>query len=462
MTDFVAIVLAAGQGTRMKSARPKVLHEIAGRPMIGWAIDAALSAGASRVIAVLGYGRDEVSSYLAERYGERVAFAIQEEQRGTGHAVLCALPVLGETDRVLVSYGDCPLLPAEAIDTIVRASRGANVGLLVSTVDDATGYGRIVRDDRGRVVAIREHKDASESERAIREFNPGIYAIEAAFLRRELAKLKSDNAQGELYLTDLVSAAAREGDVIDRDWPATDVGGINDRWDLAQAELAMQARIARAHAKNGVTIRDPRRTSIGADVAIESDAVIEVDVTLRGRTIIRSGAVIDVGAVLEDVEVHAGARLRPYTVATTSSIGPAAQTGPFAHLRPKTSLGPDTRIGNFVETKNTVMGRGSKANHLAYIGDGAIGDDVNVGAGVIFCNYDGYQKHTTTLEDGSFVGSDCQIVAPITVGKGAYVATGTTVTLDVPADALAVGRARQTNKDGYASRLRARLKATKR
>jgi bifunctional UDP-N-acetylglucosamine pyrophosphorylase/glucosamine-1-phosphate N-acetyltransferase len=430
--------------------------------MIAWAIDAALAGGADRVIAVLGYGRDEVGGYLRERYGERVSVAIQEEQRGTGHAVLCALPSLGDADRVVVTYGDCPLLPAAAIAGIVKASAGASLGMLVSTIEDATGYGRILRDAKGRVIAIREHKDASDEERAIREWNPGIYAIDAAFLRRELAKLRADNAQGELYLTDLVAAAAREGDVVDRAWPASDVAGINDRWDLAQAELAMQARIQRAHARAGVTIRDPNRTYVSADATIEADVVIEPDVVIRGRTIVRSGAVIDVGTVLEDVEVQAGARLKPYTVAYASAIGERAQTGPFSHLRPKSNLGPDVHIGNFVETKNTVIGKGSKANHLAYLGDGVIGENVNVGAGVIFCNYDGVQKHTTTLEDGSFVGSDCQLVAPITVGKGAYVATGTTVTLDVPADALAVGRARQTNKDGYASRLRARLKAAKR
>jgi bifunctional UDP-N-acetylglucosamine pyrophosphorylase/glucosamine-1-phosphate N-acetyltransferase len=430
--------------------------------MIGFAIDAVLAGGAERVIAVLGHGRDEVSAYLRDRYGDRVSVAIQEEQRGTGHAVLCALPELGDSQRVVVTYGDCPLLPAEAISTIVAASAGAALGMLVSTIDDATGYGRILRDANGRVIAIREHKDASDEERAIREWNPGIYAFDAVFLQRELAKLRADNAQGELYLTDLVSVAAKEGAVIDRSWPASDVAGINDRWDLAQAELAMQARIQRAHARAGVTIRDPNRTYIAADATIEADVVIEPDVVIRGKTIVRSGASIDVGTVLEDVEVAEGAKLKPYTVAHASAIGPRAQIGPFSHLRPKSSLGPDVHVGNFVETKNTTMGKGSKANHLAYLGDGVIGQDVNVGAGVIFCNYDGVQKHTTTLEDGAFVGSDSQLVAPITIGRGAYVATGTTVTLDVPADALAVGRARQTNKEGYASRLRARLKAAKR
>jgi bifunctional UDP-N-acetylglucosamine pyrophosphorylase/glucosamine-1-phosphate N-acetyltransferase len=464
MSEFVAIVLAAGQGTRMKSERAKVLHEIAGRPMVAWSVDTALRAGAREVVAVVGHGREEVTAALAERFDRRVRTAVQSEQRGTGHAVACALPAIeGWDGPVVILYGDCPLIPETAVGALVAATGAstAPLALVTAILDDPTGYGRILRDG-GKVTGIREHRDCSEVERAITEVNPGIYAIDAAFLRQSLDRLSADNAQGELYLTDLVGIAAQSGVVESVRWDMADLRGINDRWELAEADGRMRERILRAHAAAGVTLRAPATILVDADVRIAPDAVLEPNVVLRGACTIGAGARIDVGCVLENVTVDAGAWLKPFTVATESSVGPRVHTGPFAHLRPATELGPDVRIGNFVETKKTRMGRGSKANHLAYLGDGVIGEDVNVGAGTIFCNYDGVRKHTTTLEDGSFVGSDCQIVAPRTVGKGAYVATGTTVTRDVPADALAIARVRQTNKEGYASRLLARFAADKR
>ncbi len=459
--ELVAIVLAAGQGTRMKSDRPKVLHEVAGRPMVAFAVEAAIRAGAKEVVVVVGHGREDVEAALGERFSSGVRIAVQAEQRGTGHAVRCAMPALeGWDGRVVILYGDCPLVPAQAIEALHAASRlsGGPLAMLTAELDDPTGYGRILRDGGGRVVAIREHRDCTGEERRIREVNPGIYAVDAAFLRGALDRLGSDNAQGELYLTDVVAMAAEEGAVASVPWDMAVLRGVNDRWELAEADRGMRERILRAHAREGVTLRAPWATFIDADVRIEPDAVIEPGVVLRGRSVIGAGARVDVGCVLDNVTVAAGAWLKPYTVATDSAVGERAQTGPFSHLRPATDLGPDTRVGNFVETKKTRMGRGSKANHLAYLGDGQIGEDVNVGAGTIFCNYDGYQKHTTVLEDGAFVGSDSQIVAPVTIGKGAYVGTGTTVTRDVPADALAISRVKQVNKEGYASRLRARLK----
>jgi bifunctional UDP-N-acetylglucosamine pyrophosphorylase/glucosamine-1-phosphate N-acetyltransferase len=487
MSGFVAVVLAAGQGTRMKSALPKVLHRICGRELVAWPVQAALDAGAARVVVVVGHGREAVEASLAARFGDeatssavsqadrpsirpggRVVTAVQETQLGTGHAVRCALPAIADvadTDLVVVLCGDTPLLRHEAISALLGATRArrARAGLLTSVAEDPTGYGRILRDGAGRVVGIREHRDATEAERAIREVNPGVYAFEKALLVRAVASLDAHNAQGELYLTDVIARAAAEDSagVADTPWPMEELHGVNDRWDLARSEALLCTRILRALARSGVTVRDPASTQVDADVQVEPDAVLERGVVLRGRTRVGAGAVIDVGCVLEDVVVAAGARLRPYTVAVSSTIGERAQVGPFSHLRPRSELGPDVHIGNFVETKATVIGARSKANHLAYLGDGVIGEDVNVGAGTIFCNYDGFQKHTTRLEDGAFIGSDSQLVAPVTVGRGAYVATGTTVTRDVPPDALAIGRVKQENKEGYAARLRATLRARK-
>jgi bifunctional UDP-N-acetylglucosamine pyrophosphorylase/glucosamine-1-phosphate N-acetyltransferase len=460
--SFLAIVLAAGQGTRMKSERPKVLHEVAGRPMVAWPIEAALEAGAERVVVVVGHGAQEVEAALAARFGARVGTALQAEQRGTGHAVRCALPALeGFEGDVVILYGDVPLLEADAIRALLDALRGSDapLALLTCRAPDPRGYGRILRSDAGAVIGIREHRDASEDERAIDEINPGVYASSAAFLRRSLEGLKDDNAQGELYLTDIVSAAAKEGGARGVSWPISSLSGVNDRAQLAEVSAVMRRRIAEGHAKAGVTIRDLGRVDIDAEVTIGRDAIIEPHVTLRGRCAIGEGARIDVGCVLSDVTVGAHAYLKPYSIAIESSVGEGAQVGPFSHLRPGSELGPDAHVGNFVETKKTRMGRGAKANHLAYLGDGIIEDGVNVGAGTIFCNYDGFQKHTTVLEEGCFIGSDSQLVAPVRVGKGAYVATGTTVTKDVPADALAISRTKQQNKEGYASRLRARMKA---
>ncbi len=463
--DFLAIVLAAGQGTRMKSDKAKVLHELVGRPMVSFPIRAALNAGASRVIAVVGRQREKVEEHLRERFDGRVLTALQAEQRGTGHAAQCGYESAGEyRGWLVILYGDCPLITAECLQALVAktvAAKGPLV-MVVSSLPDASGYGRILRDASGAVVGVREHKDCTQQQLAIKEFNPGLYAIRGDFFARAISKLSDANAQGEVYLTDLVTLAAEAGGVTDLPWPADELMGINDRFELAECERALRLRIARKHALNGVTIRDPLSAFIDADVTIEPDAVIESSVTLRGRSVIGSGARIDVGCVLTDVTVAAGAQLLPYTVATDSGIGERARVGPFSHLRPASQLGPEVHLGNFVETKKTQMDRGSKANHLAYLGDGVIGKDVNVGAGTIFCNYDGVGKYTTVLEDGCFIGSDSQIVAPLTVGKGSYVATGTTLTRDVPADALAIGRAEQENKEGFAPRLRKRFEAKKR
>jgi bifunctional UDP-N-acetylglucosamine pyrophosphorylase/glucosamine-1-phosphate N-acetyltransferase len=464
MTDrFRAVVLAAGQGTRMKSALPKVLHRAAGLPLLDHVIRAARGAGADEIVVVVGHGRAEVEQHVLAHFGAEVRTVVQDEQRGTGHAVRCALPALtGFHGEVVILCGDVPLLEPEAIAALLAVRRKdpqAKVAFLTATLDDPTGYGRVLRDEQGRVLGIREHKDASPREREIKEWNTGVYAVDAEFLRDALGRLRSDNAQGELYLTDVVALASTAGGVHGVPWSAESVMGVNDRAQLAEVEALLRRRIAVRLARSGVTVRDLASVFVDADVTVEPEAILEANVHLRGRTVVGAGARIDVGAVLTDVEVDAGAYLKPYTVAERSRVGPRAQIGPFSHLRPETDLGEDTHVGNFVETKKTRMGKGSKANHLAYLGDGQIGEGVNVGAGTIFCNYDGVRKHTTVLEDGAFIGSDSQLVAPIRIGKGAYVGTGTTVTRDVPADALAISRVKQENKEGYASRLRERMKA---
>jgi bifunctional UDP-N-acetylglucosamine pyrophosphorylase/glucosamine-1-phosphate N-acetyltransferase len=461
---FVALVLAAGQGTRMKSQLPKVLHPLLGRPMLTYPIDAALAAGATRVVCVVGHGADSVTRMLKERYDDRVITALQREQRGTGDAARCGLDALPDWDGWIVSlHGDSALITARALAALVEQA-GRHPGplaLLTASLPDATGYGRILRDASGQIVRVQEQRDCDAAERMVREFNPGVYAFRAEFLRASVAKLTTHNAQGELYLTDLVALAAADGGAAGLPWQVEDLHGINDRQELALRERDLALRIAREHMRCGVTIRNPESARIEPSVSIERDVVIETGVELRGQTRVSTGVHIDVGCVLTDTVVLAGARLLPYCVSNQSVIGPEAQIGPFSHLRPGSELERGVHIGNFVETKKTRMGEGSKANHLSYLGDGVIGRRVNVGAGTIFCNYDGVNKHTTVIEDGAFIGSDSQLVAPVTVGKNSYVGTGTTVTEDVPEDGLAIGRARQVNKPGLGARLRERFKAQK-
>jgi bifunctional UDP-N-acetylglucosamine pyrophosphorylase / glucosamine-1-phosphate N-acetyltransferase len=456
--DLAAIVLAAGKGTRMRSARAKVLHELLGRPLVLYPIELARSVGADPVIAVLGHQREAVEAVLLARFGAGAVTVVEQtEQRGTGHAVRMAMPALaGFRGRlVLVLSGDVPLLRRETLAALVgTARRYGCLTVVTTTPPDPTGYGRIVRDQRGHVIRVVEEKDASREERALTEVNAGIYCGPADFFRRATAGLSARNAQGEYYLTDIVARAAHDAGIgvtaIDADF--RDVAGINDRRQLAEADAAMRARINRqlmAH----VTFRDPASAVVEPEVEIGVDVELGRNVALRGRTRIGHGARIGDGVILTDVEVGAGAEIRPYTVATEAVVGAGARVGPFAHLRPGTRLGPDAHLGNFVETKQTTLGRGSKANHLSYLGDATIGSQVNIGAGTITCNYNGYQKSRTVIEDGAFIGSDSQLVAPVRVGKGAVVGAGTTVTADVAAGALALSRAPQIEKRGYARKL---------
>lgn len=445
----------------MKSALPKGLHELCGRPMIDYVVDAALAAGCADVVVVVGYGRDELAAHLSRTYGTRVRTAVQETQRGTGDAVRAALGAIdASTDHVLILCGDTPLVDAAELSRLRAVCQGnIPLGMLTAKTDDPTGYGRVLRDATGRIIAVREHRDATDEERRINEVNVGVYVSRTTFLREAIANLQPNNAQGELYLTDIVARASTVEEVASvRAESTAALVGVNDRAQLSAAEEVMYARIADSARRSGVTVRASAR--IDARVVIEPDAVIEHHVVLRGNTHIGAGARIDVGSVLTDVKVAAGATVKPYSVCSSSSIGENAQIGPFSHLRPDSQIEADAHIGNFVETKKTIVRRGAKANHLAYLGDGDIGEGANVGAGTIFCNYDGFKKHKTEIGKGAFIGSDTQIVAPVRIGVGAYVATGTTVTKDVPDDALAISRVKQDNKEGYASRLKARLAAS--
>jgi len=462
--EFVTVILAAGQGTRMKSALPKVMHKLAGLPMYAHIVEAALRAGAHDVVLVVGHARAEVERDVVARFDRRVTTAVQEQQLGTGDAVRAG--VMGLTSfegYVVILYGDTPLVHEGLISALMTSASdsGKKAVVLTSEIADPTGYGRILRDAEGKVLGIREHKDASSEERAVREINCGAYAFEASFLRDALSKLLTNNAQGELYITDVVGQAAALDSVTAVRWNFDDVGGVNDRAQLAVCEATLRLRIAERFAQRGVTIRHLATTYIDAHVEIEPDAVLEANVHLRGQTKLAAGAHVDTGCVLNNVTVARGAYLKPYTVATDSTIGEDVETGPFAHLRPESVLEAKSKIGNFVEMKKTRLGRGSKASHLSYLGDGQIGENVNIGAGTIFCNYDGVNKHVTTIEDNAFIGSDSQLIAPVRIGEGAYVGTGSTINRDVPSGALAVSRARQENKEGYAAKLAARFKALK-
>ena len=453
---LAAIVLAAGKGTRMRSSRAKVLHELLGRPLVAYPVDLARALGAEPVIAVLGHQHQAVEAALVARFGPGAVTVVEQaEQRGTGHAVRLAMPALARMAEgvVLVMYGDVPLLRRETLEELVgTARRYGCLALVTATPPDPTGYGRILRDERGHVIAVVEQKDASPVELAITEINAGIYCGPADFFREAVLGLGTGNAQGEYYLTDVVARAARNIGVSTIEADFSDVAGINDRQQLAEAEATLRGRINRelqAH----VTFRDPASVVVEPGVEIGVDTELGRNVSLRGRTRIGHSVRIGDGCILTDTEVGAGAEIRPYSIATEAVIGPGAMIGPFAHMRPGTHLGPEVHLGNFVETKKTVMGRGSKANHLSYLGDTTIGEKVNVGAGTITCNYDGYRKFQTVIEDGAFIGSDSQLIAPVRIGKRAVVGAGTTVTRDVPAGALALARVPQIDRPGYADKV---------
>jgi len=457
----LVFIMAAGMGTRMKSDLPKVLHRIAGRPMLHWVVTAARAAGAGRVIAILGHKADTVKTALDASFGPgTVEIALQTEQRGTGHAVQCALPAVASEDDdriVVILTGDAPLLASERIAELVTACEASPAGMaLLSTVPPRPmPYGRLVRDAGGTLARIVEHTDATDEQRKIQDTNAGFYAIRLGALRKDLATLRADNAKGELYLTDLVAQAFARGGATAIDAPFTEVAGINDRVDLAAVELAARRGINETWMRAGVTMVDPASTYIDADVGpLGKDVWLAPNVALRGKTAIGDGARIELGSVLTDVQVADHVYIKPYSILQDTVLGSRAEIGPFTHCRPGSRIDEDAKLGNFVETKKTHLMAGAKANHLAYLGDASVGAKANIGAGTITCNYDGVGKYQTTIEAGAFIGSDSQLVAPVTIGRDAYVGSGTTVTKDVPRGALALTRVKQVNVEGWADRFR--------
>ena len=446
------IILAAGLGTRMKSATIKILHRAAGRPIIAYVLDLAAEITPRPPVMVIGHQRDAVQQAV----GDRARFAIQEEQKGTGHAVLQAAPMIDASRHVLILSGDVPLTrPATLQRLLDEHHRSQNaLTLLTMRLDDPGMYGRIVRDADGAVTRIVEAKDATKDELRIDEVNAGIYVFDGEHLFDNLRNLSTDNAQGEYYLTDLLgtlrNGGKRVGAVIADD--PIEALGVNSRADLASAEGEIQRRVVAKLMSEGVTFRNPATVVIDSTVSIGNDTVVYPFVTIEGKTTIGSRCVIEPGVHLVDVTVGDDVHLKTGTVAEDAVIANDAAVGPYAHLRPGSKLGRRVKVGNFVETKKAVFGDGAKASHLSYIGDAEVGADANIGAGTITCNYDGVNKHKTVIEDGAFIGSDTQLVAPVRVGKGAYVGAGSTITKDVPDEALALSRTPQRIIEGWASR----------
>ena len=451
------VVLAAGEGTRMRSSTPKVLHRIAGRSLVEHAVRAAAGTDPDHLAVVVGHGREAVTEHLealAGALGRKVTVAVQAEQKGTGHAVSCGLAELPHDlgGTVIVSYGDVPLLDTQTFQALLaeHASAGNAVTVLTAVVENPTGYGRIVRDSDGTVQRIVEQKDASSTEQLITEINSGVYAFDAAVLRDGLSRLSTDNAQGELYLTDVLGIARgdglRVGALIASDrWL---VEGINDRVQLAAVGAEMNRRIVEGLMRTGVTVVDPASVWVDADVRVGQDALIEPNVQLRAGTVIGARSTVGPDTTLSGVTVGEGASV-VRTHGSDSQIGDGASVGPFAYLRPGTSLGTKGKIGTFVETKNSQIGEGSKVPHLSYIGDATIGDHSNIGAASVTVNYDGVNKHRTIVGSHCRTGSDNMFVAPVTVGDGAYTGAGTVLRRNVPPGALAVSGGPQRNLEGW-------------
>ncbi|MDR9437878.1 MAG: bifunctional UDP-N-acetylglucosamine diphosphorylase/glucosamine-1-phosphate N-acetyltransferase GlmU [Halomonas sp.] len=438
------VILAAGQGTRMCSTRPKVLHRLAGKPMVRHVIDTARGLEAERTHVVVGHGAEQVREALADC---ELRFALQAEQKGTGHAVAQTLKALGE-GRVLVLYGDVPLTHRETLVELLAHVDEQHLGLLTVTLVDPTGYGRILRNAAGEVVAIVEHKDASETERAVRECNTGIMAMTAAQLRRWLPRLSADNAQGEYYLTDIIAMAAAEGVNIATVQPSRplEVEGVNNRAQMARLERALQHDIAERLMEQGVALADPGRLDVRGRLTCGHDVEIDVGCVFEGEVALGEGVRIGPHCVIRDSHVGAESVIESHSVLDGAVVAGHNRIGPFARLRPGSRLAVGAKVGNFVETKNVEVGEGSKINHLSYVGDARLGHDVNVGAGTITCNYDGVNKHRTEIGDDAFIGSNTALVAPVSVGKGATIGAGSTISKDVADNALAVSRGRQISK----------------
>jgi len=461
--SIAAIVLAAGRGTRFRSERPKVLHAAAGRSLVAHVLHALAPLDCQRLVVVVGHGADDVTAEVAtcaERLGRAIEVVDQPEQLGTGDATAIALSALASSgptvDRVLVVPGDTPLVRASTFADLVAASAGIDVAMLSAHVEDPTGYGRVLRDTAGAVTGIVEHRDADERERAVSEINAGMYVADRESLARALEGVDDRNDQGERYLTDAITALVGGGaTVVAIAASADEVAGVNDRAQLATAGAVLRHRhLDHLMREVGVTVIDPSTTYVDVDVTVGPDTVLFPGTVLDGATTIGAGCVIGPNSHLTACEVGERAQVHS-SRADAATIGDEVSVGPFAHLRPGTRLGRRSRVGAFVETKNATIGADSKVPHLSYVGDAVVGDGANIACGVVTANYDGHTKHVTTIGDGAFVGCGVMLVAPVTVGDGAYVAAGSTITKDVPPDALGVGRARQENREGWAARRRA-------
>ena len=437
------VILAAGMGKRMQSDLPKVLHPLAGKPLLSHVISTAKALNPSRICVVYGHGGDLVPSQLA---AEDVRFVLQSPQLGTGHAVMQASDALDDSAPTLVLYGDVPLTTATTLQTLVDKAGKERLAVLTVDLEDPTGYGRIVRENN-RIVRIIEQKDASDSERAIREVNTGILVAPTRALKSWLSKLSNNNAQHEYHLTDIIAMAVKEGTPVESAQPAQvwETLGVNSKVQLAELERIHQRAIANALLEQGVTLADPNRIDVRGELHCGRDVSIDVGCVFEGEVVLGDGVVIGANCVIRDAKIHSGTMIKPFSHIDGTRIGSDAQIGPYARLRPGTVLGDDVHVGNFVEIKNSQFDAHSKANHLAYVGDATVGARVNIGAGTITCNYDGANKHRTVIEDDAFIGSDTQLVAPVTVGKGATIGAGTTLTKDAPPDSLTVSRAKQTS-----------------
>lgn len=451
--NISAILLAAGKGVRFRSRLPKVMHNVIDKPMIYYPIRALLRAGIRDIVIVLGFGAEYVRDYVRGEFGEEgLRFVIQRVQRGTGDAVRVTLPYI-KTRKFLLLYGDMPLIDESVINGLIRHSRDSGLVLTSFDAEDPTGYGRIIKDASGNLVRTVEEKDATLSERSIKEVNAGLYMVDTAIIRKYIRRLKNENAQREYYFPDIFLFAIKDGFIVkifksERDY----LLGANNRVDLSCLNRILQERINRSYMLSGVTIINPESVIIGTDVTIGQDTVIYPDVSITGSTRIGSGSIIEKGVLISDSNISDNVHIKPYCHIEKAHIDSGAIIGPFARLRPDTVVDKEAHIGNFVELKKAHIGRRSKANHLTYLGDAEIGSDVNIGAGTITCNYDGKNKYRTVLSDGVFVGSDTQFVAPVSVGKNAYIGAGSTITEDVPPNSLALSRTPQKNIRGWVSR----------
>lgn len=446
-TTLTTIILAAGKGTRMQSAKPKVLQTLADKPLLAHVLDTCQSVNVDKTIVVYGFGGDQVQQAMQDY---DLTWVEQTEQLGTGHAVKVTLPELPTEGKSLILYGDVPLVSAKTL-TRLKEANVEGMSMLTLTVNNPFGLGRIKRDEQGNIVAIVEQKDASEEEQAIREINSGIYCVDNALLHKYLPNLSNDNAQQEYYLTDIVKMAVADGIAITAIEPdyEFEIEGVNNRQQLASLERSWQAKLVEDLQIQGVQFADPNRVDIRGEVTVGQDVFIDINVALKGKVSLGNNVTIEAGCIIKDTSIADKVHVKPYCVFDEAQVGEEATIGPFAHLRPQSVLAKKTRLGNFVEIKKSHIGEGSKVNHLSYVGDAQLGAGVNFGAGAITCNYDGVNKHQTIVGDNAFIGTNACLVAPVNVGNTATIGAGSVITKNVEDKALAIGRGRQVQKDNY-------------